>query len=127
MIAWEILSTNSVDNFVDIIVKITSKPNYIKLGGFVFAGNYEDPIGTMVLFEEKQDDKPVLSYHCHSNKVLKASRAFLKTKDTDGNKNDNKDVINPQDEEKIHYSSGIPSKNPKEYESNLVFVLLTLL
>jgi len=53
----------------------------LKLGGYAFAGNYEDTIGSMVFFEEKIDgDKAQLEYHCHSNKVLKAARAFLKPK-----------------------------------------------
>ena len=57
----------------------------LKLGGFVFAGQYEETVGTMVLFEEtqqtSQDAKPHLKYNCQTTKVLKASRAFLKTKD----------------------------------------------
>lgn len=60
----------------------------LKLGGYVFAGTYEEPIGTMVFFEEQQQQgstkqtnkQPVLKYNCHTTKVLKASRAFLKQK-----------------------------------------------
>jgi len=35
MIGWKILSTNSVDIFVDIIVQVTQKPNFTNLSQFV--------------------------------------------------------------------------------------------
>jgi len=35
VISWNILSTNSVDNFVDIIATVTKKPNITKSGQFV--------------------------------------------------------------------------------------------
>ena len=48
----------------------------IKLGRYTFAGKYEHAMGNVVFFEEKEDKQ--LQYLCHTSKVLKASRVFLK-------------------------------------------------
>ena len=55
----------------------------LRLGGYVFAGQYEDTSGTTVAFEEciDADNKKSLKYRCHSTKTLKASRTFLKPKE----------------------------------------------
>ncbi|XP_051574370.1 general transcription factor 3C polypeptide 6-like isoform X2 [Myxocyprinus asiaticus] len=53
----------------------------VKVGRYLFAGEYENAIGTCVIFEEKCQDcadlKPVLKYKCHTMKKLMLQRTFL--------------------------------------------------
>ena len=69
--------TQGIDNEEEII---------IKLGGYAFAGHYEDAVGNIVLFEEKEEKQ--LQYLCHTMKTLKASRVFLKPNSANATKED---------------------------------------
>lgn len=62
----------------------------LKLGGYAFAGQYDDVLGSIVVFEECGDpesNNQKLKYLCHTTKVLKANRVFLKSKQSSASEN----------------------------------------
>ncbi|XP_068458432.1 general transcription factor 3C polypeptide 6 isoform X2 [Clinocottus analis] len=64
------------------ILDIDSEKPMMQVGHYVFAGEYEDTLGTCVLFEEKPqkgkaDSSPELKYMCHTVKKLMMQRIFL--------------------------------------------------
>ncbi|KAM8892003.1 general transcription factor 3C polypeptide 6 isoform 2-T2 [Spinachia spinachia] len=64
------------------ILGIDSEKPMMQVGQYVFAGEYEDTLGTCVLFEEKPqkekgDRVPGLKYMCHTAKKLMMQRIFL--------------------------------------------------
>ncbi|KAM9853994.1 general transcription factor 3C polypeptide 6 isoform 2-T2 [Aulostomus maculatus] len=67
------------------ILDIESDKPMMQVGQYVFAGEYEDALGTCVLFEEephkgKADHEPELKYFCHTVKKLMMQRIFLTEK-----------------------------------------------
>ncbi|XP_029378384.1 general transcription factor 3C polypeptide 6 [Echeneis naucrates] len=67
------------------ILDIDSEKPMMQVGQHVFAGEYEDALGTCVLFEEgpqkkKSDSNPELKYKCHTVKKLMMQRIFLTDK-----------------------------------------------
>ncbi|XP_029993098.1 general transcription factor 3C polypeptide 6 isoform X2 [Sphaeramia orbicularis] len=67
------------------ILDIDSEKPMIQIGQYVFAGEYEDALGTCVLFEEgsqkgQTDTTPELKYMCHTVKKLMMQRIFLTEK-----------------------------------------------
>ncbi|XP_044050702.1 general transcription factor 3C polypeptide 6 [Siniperca chuatsi] len=67
------------------ILDIDSEKPMMQVGQYVFAGEYEDALGTCVLFEEgpqkgKADSGPELKYMCHTVKKLMMQRIFLTEK-----------------------------------------------
>ncbi|XP_077938673.1 general transcription factor 3C polypeptide 6 isoform X2 [Gasterosteus aculeatus] len=61
---------------------IDSEKPMMQVGQYVFAGEYEDALGTCVLFEEtpqkeKAGSVPELKYICHTAKKLMMQRVFL--------------------------------------------------
>ncbi|KAM6960592.1 general transcription factor 3C polypeptide 6 [Aplochiton taeniatus] len=65
------------------ILDIDSQKPLMQVGRYVFAGQYEDALGTCVLFEEGQengDGNPELKYKCHTVKKLMMQRTFLTEK-----------------------------------------------
>ncbi|XP_027128395.1 general transcription factor 3C polypeptide 6 isoform X2 [Larimichthys crocea] len=67
------------------ILDIDSEKPMMQVGQYVFAGEYEDALGTCVLFEEgpqkgKADTSPELKYTCHTVKKLMMQRIFLTEK-----------------------------------------------
>ncbi|XP_071356898.1 general transcription factor 3C polypeptide 6 [Trachinotus anak] len=67
------------------ILDIDSEKPMMQVGQYVFAGEYEDALGTSVLFEEgpqkgKADSGPELKYMCHTVKKLMMQRIFLTEK-----------------------------------------------
>ncbi|XP_070686875.1 general transcription factor 3C polypeptide 6 isoform X2 [Pempheris klunzingeri] len=67
------------------ILDIDSEKPMMQVGQYVFAGEYEDAMGTCVLFEEGQqkgkgDAGPELKYMCHTVKKLMMQRIFLTEK-----------------------------------------------
>ncbi|XP_041794471.1 general transcription factor 3C polypeptide 6 [Chelmon rostratus] len=67
------------------ILDIDSEKPMMQVGQYVFAGEYEDALGTCVLFEEgpekrKADSAPELKYMCHTVKKLMMQRIFLTDK-----------------------------------------------
>ncbi|KAM3870586.1 general transcription factor 3C polypeptide 6 [Diretmus argenteus] len=67
------------------IVDVDSEKPMMQVGQYVFAGEYEDTVGTCVLFEEGPlsgdiDDCPELKYKCHTTKKLMMQRIFLSEK-----------------------------------------------
>ncbi|XP_059191111.1 general transcription factor 3C polypeptide 6 isoform X2 [Centropristis striata] len=64
------------------ILDIDSEKPMMQVGQYVFAGEYENALGTCVLFEEKPqkgkaDSAPELKYMCHTVKKLMMQRIFL--------------------------------------------------
>ena len=64
----------------------TEKPN-LQVDSYVFAGEYEDTLGTCVIFEENVEhvdaegnNKTVLKYKCHTMKKLSMTRTLLTEK-----------------------------------------------
>ena len=76
-------------NIIIIVVVVqgldSDEQTIIKLGRYTFAGKYEHAMGNVVFFEEKEDKQ--LQYLCHTSKVLKASRVFLKPNNTNKESN----------------------------------------
>ncbi|XP_018519456.1 general transcription factor 3C polypeptide 6 isoform X1 [Lates calcarifer] len=65
------------------ILDIDSEKPMMQVGQYVFAGEYEDALGTCVLFEEgpqTADSGPELKYMCHTVKKLMMQRIFLTEK-----------------------------------------------
>ncbi|KAM3927521.1 general transcription factor 3C polypeptide 6 [Leptodactylus fuscus] len=78
------------DNKCKILGINTEKP-FLQVDKYVFAGEYEDALGTCVIFEEIPDQgdgestKPKLKYKCHTVKKLNMTRTFLtEKKEVDG-------------------------------------------
>ncbi|XP_044135873.1 general transcription factor 3C polypeptide 6 [Bufo gargarizans] len=73
------------DNKCKILGINTEKP-ILQVDKYVFAGQYEDALGTCVIFEESPDQgdgestKPKLKYKCHTVKKLNMTRTFLTEK-----------------------------------------------
>ncbi|KAG8576649.1 hypothetical protein GDO81_009918 [Engystomops pustulosus] len=73
------------DNKCKILGINTEKP-FLQVDKYVFAGEYEDALGTCVIFEELPDQgetestKPKLKYKCHTVKKLNMTRTFLTEK-----------------------------------------------
>ncbi|XP_056273420.1 general transcription factor 3C polypeptide 6 isoform X2 [Pseudoliparis swirei] len=64
------------------ILDIDSEKPMMQVGPYVFSGEYEDTLGTCVLFEEGPQKKnadrgPELKYICHTVKKLMMQRIFL--------------------------------------------------
>ncbi|TSK34825.1 General transcription factor 3C polypeptide 6 [Bagarius yarrelli] len=62
------------------IMGISSEQPIVQVGRYVFAGEYEDALGTCVIFEDDQSKSslnPVLKYKCHTMKKLMLQRTFL--------------------------------------------------
>ncbi|CAJ1056769.1 general transcription factor 3C polypeptide 6 [Xyrichtys novacula] len=67
------------------ILDIDSEKPMMQVGQYVFAGEYEDALGTCVIFEEgppkgKAKSGPELKYMCHTAKKLMMQRVFLAEK-----------------------------------------------
>ncbi|XP_069763528.1 general transcription factor 3C polypeptide 6 [Narcine bancroftii] len=68
------------------IVGIDTQQPIMQVDRCVFAGEYEDVLGTCVIFEETSDpdpeveDKLLLKYKCHTAKKLLMKRTFLNEK-----------------------------------------------
>uniref|UniRef100_UPI00398EA20A general transcription factor 3C polypeptide 6 isoform X2 n=1 Tax=Pristiophorus japonicus TaxID=55135 RepID=UPI00398EA20A len=68
------------------IVGIDTEQPIMQVDRCVFAGEYEDVLGTCVIFEEiaepdpELEDKPSLKYKCHTAKKLLMKRTFLSEK-----------------------------------------------
>ncbi|KAG9489771.1 hypothetical protein GDO78_005618 [Eleutherodactylus coqui] len=73
------------DNKCKILGINTEKP-FLQVDKYLFAGEYEDALGTCVIFEEMPDQgdgestKPKLKYKCHTVKKLNMTRTFLTEK-----------------------------------------------
>ncbi|XP_053319195.1 general transcription factor 3C polypeptide 6 [Spea bombifrons] len=73
------------DNRCKILGINTEKP-FLQVDKYVFAGEYEDALGTFVIFEETSEQvdgdnpKPQLKYKCHTTKKLNMTRTFLTEK-----------------------------------------------
>ncbi|XP_042191401.1 general transcription factor 3C polypeptide 6 [Callorhinchus milii] len=71
------------------IVGIDTDQPVIQVDRCVFAGEYEDVLGTCIIFEEdsehdpEAEDKPLLKYKCHTAKKLLMKRTFLSDKEGD--------------------------------------------
>ncbi|XP_061917175.1 general transcription factor 3C polypeptide 6 isoform X4 [Entelurus aequoreus] len=73
----------------DDVEDIDSEQPMMQLGQNVFAGQYEDALGTCVLFEEgpgtgTSGSGPALKYKCHTVKKLMMQRVFLSDKKENG-------------------------------------------
>ncbi|XP_040199141.1 general transcription factor 3C polypeptide 6 [Rana temporaria] len=67
------------------ILGINTEKPFLQVDKYVFAGEYEDALGTCVIFEEILDhgdaeSKPKLKYKCHTVKKLNMTRTFLTEK-----------------------------------------------
>ncbi|KAM9311783.1 general transcription factor 3C polypeptide 6 [Gastrophryne carolinensis] len=68
------------------ILGINTEKPFLQVDKYVFAGEYEDTLGTCVIFEETMDhgdgdnQKPKLKYKCHTVKKLNMTRTFLSEK-----------------------------------------------
>ncbi|MGH0114666.1 UNVERIFIED_CONTAM: hypothetical protein FKN15_031808 [Acipenser sinensis] len=80
----------------------------MQVGRYVFAGEYEDALGTCVIFEENADHdlesevKPQLKYKCHAVKKLMMNRTFLSEKKEGEEGSDLESEVKPQLKYKCH-------------------------
>ncbi len=66
------------------IVDIDSEQPMMQVGRYLFAGEYEDAIGTCVIFEEDgAGSTSALKYKCHTMKKLMLQRTFLSERKED--------------------------------------------
>ncbi len=66
------------------IVDIDSEQPMMQVGRYLFAGEYEDAIGTCVVFEEDgAGSTSALKYKCHTMKKLMLQRTFLSERKED--------------------------------------------
>ncbi|XP_076844513.1 general transcription factor 3C polypeptide 6 [Brachyhypopomus gauderio] len=73
MIDSDVLSKCGTCKMVDV----DGEQPVMQVGRYVFAGEYEDCVGTCVIFEEDRDQGPALKYKCHTMKKLMLQRTFL--------------------------------------------------
>ncbi|KAJ8245649.1 hypothetical protein GJAV_G00272990 [Gymnothorax javanicus] len=65
------------------VLGIDTEQPMMQVGNYVFAGEYEDALGTCVIFEESHgadggsESSPKLKYKCHTMKKLMMQRTFL--------------------------------------------------
>ena len=96
------------------ILDIDSERPMMQLGQYVLVGEYEDVVGTCVLFEEgpskgNKNVSPELKYKCHTMKRLVMQRTFLteKDKETSTASEDNTvqqdDIFDPAGQEENTY------------------------
>eukprot|EP00058_Branchiostoma_floridae_P027617 XP_002613108.1 hypothetical protein BRAFLDRAFT_89993 [Branchiostoma floridae] len=68
-------------------VGIDSEQPVLQMDRYIFAGEYEDTVGTCVMFEEESLDEEEgdtqLAYMCHTAKKLNMTRSFLTSKNDD--------------------------------------------
>uniref|UniRef100_A0A8C9QZI0 Transcription factor TFIIIC triple barrel domain-containing protein n=1 Tax=Scleropages formosus TaxID=113540 RepID=A0A8C9QZI0_SCLFO len=66
------------------ILGMDSEQPMMQVGRYVFAGEYEDGLGTCVIFQEEPGHEsggtPELKYMCHTAKKLMMQRTFLSEK-----------------------------------------------
>ncbi|XP_062317712.1 general transcription factor 3C polypeptide 6 [Osmerus eperlanus] len=85
------------------ILDIDSERPIMQVGPYVFAGEYEDFLGTCVLFQEQDitgqdtDTGPQLKYKCHTGKKLMMQRIFLAEKKEGEPSSEEHDVPLPGD------------------------------
>lgn len=86
------------------IVDIDSEQPMMQVGRYLFAGEYEDAIGTCVIFEE---DGAGLKYKCHTMKKLMMQRTFLSERKEDEPVSNRIEVLALHDEESFGRKSAI--------------------
>lgn len=90
------------------IVDIDSEQPMMQVGRYLFAGEYEDAIGTCVIFEEDgADSKPALKYKCHTMKKLMLQRTFLSERKEDEPVSNRIEVLALHDEESFGRKSAV--------------------
>ncbi|XP_053572301.1 general transcription factor 3C polypeptide 6 [Bombina bombina] len=90
------------DNKCKILGMNTDKP-FLQVDKYVFAGEYEDALGTFVIFEETSNqgddnEKTQLKYKCHTAKKLNMTRTFLSEKKENDSTGDKVEVFQIKDE-----------------------------
>uniref|UniRef100_A0A8C4QSW0 General transcription factor IIIC, polypeptide 6, alpha n=1 Tax=Eptatretus burgeri TaxID=7764 RepID=A0A8C4QSW0_EPTBU len=86
------LSGMTNDDFISLsnnckILGVDTEQPVLQIGGLFFTGEYQDAIGTCVVFKEKEllagAEHPGLRYFCHTRKKLVMNRTFLSEKESD--------------------------------------------
>uniref|UniRef100_UPI00358E9068 general transcription factor 3C polypeptide 6 isoform X2 n=1 Tax=Myxine glutinosa TaxID=7769 RepID=UPI00358E9068 len=69
------------------ILGLDTEQPILQIGGLFFTGEYQDAMGTCVIFKEKEPsagaEQPGLRYYCHTRKKLVMNRTFLSEKQPD--------------------------------------------
>ncbi|XP_073704092.1 general transcription factor 3C polypeptide 6 [Garra rufa] len=90
------------------IVDIDSEQPMMQVGRYLFAGEYEDAIGTCVIFEEDgAGSNPALKYKCHTMKKLMLQRTFLSERKEDEPVSNKIEVLALQEEESFGRKSAV--------------------
>ncbi|XP_052475090.1 general transcription factor 3C polypeptide 6-like [Carassius carassius] len=90
------------------IVDIDSEQPVMQLGRYLFAGEYEDAIGTCVIFEEVgAGSSSALKYKGHTMKKLKLQRTFLSERKEDEPVSSGIEVMTLNDEESFGRKSAV--------------------
>ncbi|XP_065117456.1 general transcription factor 3C polypeptide 6 [Paramisgurnus dabryanus] len=93
------------------IVDIDSEQPMLQVGRYLFAGEYEDAIGTCVIFEEGRragaNSNPTLKYKCHTMKKLMLQRTFLLERKEDEPVSNRTEVLALNDEQAFGRQSAI--------------------
>ncbi|XP_023647229.1 general transcription factor 3C polypeptide 6 [Paramormyrops kingsleyae] len=101
------------------IVGIDTEQPMMQVGAYVFAGEYEDVLGTCVIFDETdagdKESSPQLQYKCHTVKKLMMQRTFLSEK-KEGEPSSGIEVLQLNDSEFLGRNSTVCSfiQNPKK-------------
>ncbi|XP_013858920.1 general transcription factor 3C polypeptide 6 isoform X2 [Austrofundulus limnaeus] len=112
------------------ILDVDSEKPMMQVGQHVFEGDYEDALGTCVVFEEvprkgKTNSGVDLKYLCHTMKKLTMKRIFLTEKKdgetaTAGSDNEQKDTTHLSNQEENENTQGVmeDSMDNKDMENS---------
>ncbi|XP_043117217.1 general transcription factor 3C polypeptide 6 [Puntigrus tetrazona] len=90
------------------IVDIDSEQPMMQVGRYLFAGEYEDAVGTCVIFEEDgAGSNPALRYKCHTMKKLMLQRTFLSERKEDEPVSNRIEVLALHEEEAFGRKSAV--------------------
>uniref|UniRef100_A0A9J8BWR2 General transcription factor IIIC, polypeptide 6, alpha n=1 Tax=Cyprinus carpio carpio TaxID=630221 RepID=A0A9J8BWR2_CYPCA len=90
------------------IVDIDSEQPMMQVGRYLFAGEYEDAIGTCVIFEEDgAGSSSALKYKCHTMKKLMLQRTFLSERKEDEPVSNRIEVLALHEEESFGRKSAV--------------------
>ncbi|XP_028670584.1 general transcription factor 3C polypeptide 6 [Erpetoichthys calabaricus] len=95
------------------ILGIDSEQPIMQVGRYVFAGEYEDALGSCVIFDEKKEEDALtespsqLKYKCHTIKKLMMKRTFLSEIKEGESPSEGIEVLQLTEDNTAHRSSSI--------------------
>lgn len=103
------------------IVDIDSEQPMLQVGRYLFTGEYEDAIGTCVIFEEdRSSSNAALKYKCHTMKKLMLQRTFLSERKEDEPVSNRIEVLALNEEESFGRKSVCHYLDPIETDKSVL-------